>query len=308
MVQKNCIKNKIILIGGPTASGKSSLAVACAKKFNGEIISADSMQIYKSMDIGTGKITPEEARGVCHHMLSFLEPNEQYSAGKYVQDAERVANEILERNHLPIFVGGTGLYLNGIINGMNFSDVEKSFEVRKKWQEVAEKEGHDYLYNYLLSIDSVSAQKIDRRDIKRIIRAIEIYEVTGKTKSEAAQKTSCKYDYLFVLPKIEREELYAKINARVDKMFNDGFLAEATALKKFQACQSMQAIGYKQILEYLDGKYVDLPQTIAEIKKLTRNYAKRQMTFFNGMNAEKIWIDFNESDRVFDLIHNFLQN
>ncbi len=308
MVQENCINNKILIIGGPTASGKSSLAVACAKKFNGEIISADSMQIYKNMDIGTGKITHEEAQGIRHHMLSFLEPDEQYSAGMYVQDAERIANEILARKHLPIFVGGTGLYINGIVNGMNFSDAEKSYEERKKWQMLAQENGIEYLYNYLLSIDEISAQKIDRRDVKRIIRAIEIYEVTGKTKSEIAQVTNCKYNYLFILPKIERENLYEKINARVDKMFCDGFLEEATALKKFQNCQSMQAIGYKQLLEYLDGKYVDLSQTIAEIKKLTRNYAKRQMTFFNGMRAEKTWIDFNEFSKLFDLIRDFLHN
>ena len=211
-------KPKIVIIGGPTASGKSSFAVQCALRFNGEVISADSMQIYRYMDIGTGKITESEKNGIAHHMIDIVQPNENYSVGLYLKTAKEKLEEILSRGKLPVIAGGTGLYINAIINGLNFSDAERSEEVRNKWKNLASQYGNLYVYEKLKEIDKLSAEKISVNDIKRIIRALEIYEVTGKTKSESACQNECEYDYKFFIIDCDRTELYKKINDRVDKM------------------------------------------------------------------------------------------
>ena len=306
MVQKNSLKKKILIIGGPTAIGKSSYAIKCAQLFNGEIISADSMQIYKDMNIGTGKVTKEETNNVPHHLIDVVLPNENYSAGAFLKDCETKIEEIISRGKLPIVVGGTGLYINALINGMNFSDTAKSEEVREKWKKLLSQNGNSYIYEYLQKIDPVSAVNISVNDTKRIIRAIEIYEVTGKPKSKIVTTSECKYDYLFIILTAEREFLYKTINDRVDKMFADGLFIEAQSLLQYKDNQSMQAIGYKQIYEFLDGKYETLEQTIEEIKKLTRNYAKRQLTFFRGIKAEKYWVFPEEKENTIKKIELFL--
>lgn len=285
-------KPKIIIIGGPTAVGKSALAVNLAEKFNGEIVSADSMQIYRRLNIGTGKITEAEARGIPHRMIDILDPDERYSVGQYLIDASREINDILDKNKLPIVVGGTALYLNALINGMNFSDADRSDKVRDKWKKIASENGNQFVYDHLIEIDPESAAKISANDTKRIIRAIEIFEVTGKPKSQSATTAICPYDYAFFIMTRERTELYAAIEARVDKMFEYGLINEVKALETYKNCQSMQAIGYKQLCEYFDGKFDSTESVKNEIKKLSRNYAKRQMTFFRGMNANKNFIDY----------------
>lgn len=302
------MKKNIIIIGGPTASGKTSLAIELALKFNGEVVSADSMQIYKELNIGTGKVTKSETRGVTHHMIDILSPDEQYSVGQYLQDVKNVIAEIHDKNKLPIIAGGTGLYINALINGLNFSDADKSETVREKWKQLASQNGNRFVYDYLKKIDPLSASKININDLKRIIRAIEIYEVTGKTKSESVTVSECPYDYLFFIIDRSREQLYEAINNRVDYMFENGLYEEALKLEKFKHCQSMQAIGYKQIFEFAEGKFSDLETVKRTVKQLTRNYAKRQMTFFKGMNAEKIWLNSDDDFKnIYQTINNFLR-
>lgn len=309
MVQTNCLKkDKILIIGGATAVGKSEFAVSCAEKFNGEVVGADSMQIYKYMDIGTGKITEQEKRGILHHMIDIIPPDEAYSAGLYLKQATAVIDDIICRGKLPVITGGTGLYINAILNGLNFSDACKSETVRKKWMAAAEKYGNEYIYEYLKKIDAESAKKISPNDLKRLVRALEIYEVTGKPKSEAAAASECKYEYLFLIIDDERDALYSRINERVDRMFRQGFFNEAESLMRYKNCQSMQAIGYKQIYEFLDGKFQNIEETKEEIKKLTRNYAKRQLTFFRGIKSEKQWINARKTCDAYGLIENFLVN
>ena len=309
MVQTNSVKQKIVIISGPTAVGKSNFAVNCALKFNGEVISADSMQIYKGMDIGTGKVTIEEMQGVTHHMLDIASPDERYSVGRYVQECVPIIDEILSRDKLPIIVGGTGLYINALINGMNFSDADRSDEVRDKWKLLASQNGIDYVYNHLCEIDSKSAEKISRNDLKRIIRAIEIYEVTGKKKSEIASTSDCPYEYLLLILNYDREALYARINTRVDQMVKLGLESEVETLRKHKDCQSLQAIGYKQFVDFFEGKYETIEQTVEEIKKASRNYAKRQLTFLRGMNSNnKEWITPQTLNIGYDLIEKFLMD
>ncbi len=306
MVQTHSIKNKIIIIGGPTAIGKSAFAIECAKKFNGEIISADSMQIYKGLDIGTGKVTPNEMQGITHHLIDIVSLEDRYSAGAFLLDCENKISEILSLGKLPIIAGGTGLYINALINGMNFSDTDKSETVREKWKNILSQNGNEYIYNHLREIDPISAEKISINDTKRIIRAIEIFEVTGKPKSQIVTTSDCKYDYLFLVLDAPRADLYSAINKRVDQMFSDGLYEEALALIEYKNFQSMQAIGYKQIYEYIDGKYPSLEIMIEEIKKLTRNYAKRQLTFFRGIKGEKLWLQPNEKENALTKIQEFL--
>lgn len=300
-------KPKIIIIGGPTAVGKSALAVNLSEKFNGEIVSADSMQIYRRLNIGTGKITEAEARGIPHRMIDILDPDERYSVGQYLIDASREINDILDKNKLPIVVGGTALYLNALINGMNFSDADRSDKVRDKWKKKASENGNQFIYDHLIEIDPESAAKISVNDTKRIIRAIEIFEVTGKPKSQSATTAICPYDYAFFIMTRERTELYAAIETRVDKMFEDGLINEVKSLETYKNCQSMQAIGYKQLCEYFDSKFDSIESVKNEIKKLSRNYAKRQMTFFRGMNANKNFIEYlNATTEVSKAVTEFL--
>lgn len=300
-------KPKIVIIGGPTAVGKSDLAVNLAEKFNGEVVGADSMQIYRRLNIGTGKITEVETRGIRHRMIDILNPDERYSVGQYLIDATDEIGKVLSENKLPIIVGGTALYLNALINGMNFSDADRSDEVREKWKNIASERGNQFVYDYLTKIDPESAVKISANDVKRIIRAIEIFEVTGKPKSQSAATNDCPYDYEFIIMTRERSELYRAIETRVDKMFDNGLVDEVKSLERYKDCQSMQAIGYKQLCEYFDGKFDSLNAVKDEIKKLSRNYAKRQMTFFRGMNANKTFLDFfNANNDTTTIVNKFL--
>lgn len=300
-------KPKIVIIGGPTAVGKSALAVNLAEKFNGEVVGADSMQIYRRLNIGTGKITGIETHGIRHRMIDILEPDERYSVGQYLIDASNEIDKVLSLNKLPVIVGGTALYLNAIINGMNFSDADRSDEVREKWKSIASERGNQFVYDYLTKIDPESAVKISVNDVKRTIRAIEIYEVTGKPKSQTATTNDCKYDYEFFIMTRERNDLYHAIETRVDKMFDDGLINEVKSLEHYKECQSMQAIGYKQLCEYFCGKFDSLDAVKDEIKKLSRNYAKRQMTFFRGMSANKTFVDFsNANDETAKIVNGFL--
>lgn len=307
MVQENSLKPKIIIITGPTAVGKSDLAVKIAKRLNTEIISADSMQIYKSLDIGTGKITENEKDNVVHHMLDVVNPPDEYSVSEYVDKVKVIISKLNLQNKIPIIVGGTGFYLNGLINGYNFSSSAKNDEVREKWNKLYEEKGAEFIYKSLKEVDPISAQKINCNDVKRLIRALEIYETTGKPKSEVAISTQSDYDVLMLVLTLDREKLYDKINARVDKMFKLGLVDEVKSLIKYKDCQSMQAIGYKEVVKFLNGE-ISLNDAIEEVKKASRNYAKRQMTFFRWIKTEnKRFVESSNTAEITSIIDNFIQ-
>ena len=289
MVQENSIKNKILIICGPTASGKSDLAVECAKLLGSEVISADSMYIYKQLDIGTAKPKPEEMQGVKHHLIDIVSPFDNFSVSDYKSLARPIVDNLLNRGKIPVICGGTGFYINSILYDLSYGKGEANLEVREKYNKLAEEKGNEYVYNILLELDAESAKKLHYNDIKRVIRALEIYE-SGMKKSEIIDDFKPKYDYKAFSIDHARETLYKRIDLRVDVMVKNGLIDEIKDLLSLRVnknCQCMQAIGYKEILEYLDG-LCTLEQAIEKIKLNTRHYAKRQITFFKKLNVHKL--------------------
>jgi tRNA dimethylallyltransferase len=288
------LKPEVYVIGGPTASGKSKLAVELAKKNNGEIISADSMQIYKEMNIGTAKITKEEMQGIKHYLIDIVSPNERYSVSNFKNDAELAIEEILKKGKTPIIVGGTGLYIDSLIYGIEFQDEEIDTEYREKLNKIAENEGLEKLYNKAKEIDPEAMKKISINDKKRIIRVLEIYHKTGKTKTKQeieSRKKELKYNFKVFAIDMDREKLYSRIEKRVDMMVDEGLIGEVKGiLEKYnQFPTAMQGLGYKETVEYLQNK-ISKEEMIEKIKKETRHYAKRQLTWFRK-NKTTIWLD-----------------
>lgn len=288
------MKPEVYVIGGPTASGKSKLAVELAKKINGEIISADSMQIYKEMNIGTAKITKEEMQGIKHYLIDIVSPNERYSVSNFKNDAELAIEKILKKGKTPIIVGGTGLYIDSLIYGIEFQDEEIDTEYREKLNKIAENEGLEKLYNQAKEIDPEAMKKISINDKKRIIRVLEIYHKTGKTKTEQeieSRKKELKYNFKVFAIDMDREKLYSRIEKRVDMMVDEGLIDEVKGiLEKYnQFPTAMQGLGYKETIEYLQNK-ISKEEMIEKIKKKTRHYAKRQLTWFRK-NKTTIWLD-----------------
>lgn len=296
---------KVVVICGPTASGKTSLSIELAKKINGQIISADSMQIYDEMAIGTAKPTKEEMQGIKHYLIGNVKPTNRYSVSEYKKDATNAIEETIQDNKFPIIVGGTGLYVNSLIYGIDYPEIETDLEYRKKLEEIAEKEGLNKLYNMAKEIDEKAMEKISPNDQKRILRVLEIYNQTGKTKTELeieSRKNGVKYDFRVFAIDMPREILYERINKRVDIMFENGLLEEVQRLyKKYgeELYTSIQAIGYKEVIDYINGKYTK-EEMIEKIKMETRRYAKRQLTWFrkienitwlNGLNDTQSNID-----------------
>ena len=274
-------KPKVIVICGPTASGKTALSIELAKKINGEIISCDSMQIYKYMDIGTAKPTLEEQKEVKHHMIDFVEPNQRYSVAEYKKDAEKSIEEILLKGKTPIIVGGTGLYVDSLIYGIEYPEIELDEEYRKQLEKEIKEKGLESLYNKAKEIDSKAMEKISPNDKKRIMRVVEIYKATGKTKTEQeieSRTHEVKYDYKVFAIKMDREKLYERINKRVDMMIEKGLIEEVqNILKKYDKFPTaMQGLGYKEVVEYLDGKKTK-EEMIDKIKMQTRRYAKNSI-------------------------------
>lgn len=292
------MKPIVYVIGGPTASGKSKLAVELAKKVNGEIISADSMQIYKEMNIGTAKVNKEEMQGVQHYLVDFVSPDERYSVSNFKKDAERAIEEILAKGKTPIVVGGTGLYIDSLIYGIEFQDEEVDLEYREKLNKIADEKGLESLYKKAQEIDPEAMKKISVNDKKRIIRVLEIYHKTGKTKTEQelqSRKNEVKYEYKVFAITMDREKLYERIEKRVDFMIEQGLIEEVKQiLNKYHTFPTaMQGLGYKEVVEYLEGSCTK-EEMIEEIKKETRHYAKRQLTWFRK-NKETIWLDGEKS-------------
>ena len=287
-------KPTVIVVAGPTASGKSKLAIELAKKINGEIISADSMQIYKEMDIGTAKVTKEEMQGIKHYMLDFVYPNERYSVSSYKKQAEKCIEEILNKGKTPIICGGTGLYIDCLIYGINFLEEEIDETYRKELNEIAETEGLEKLYNMAVKIDPEAMQKISKNDKKRIIRVLEIYKKTGKTKTQQdleSRKDEVKYNYKVFAINMDRELLYDRINKRVDKMIEEGLIKEVELIigKYNEFPTAMQGLGYKEVADYLKNN-LSKDEMIEKLKMETRRYAKRQITWFKK-NKETYWIN-----------------
>ena len=292
------MKPIVIIIGGPTASGKSKLGVELAKKINGEIVSADSMQIYKDMNIGTAKITNEEMEEIRHYMIDFLSPEEKYSVSEYKKDAEEAIEKIIEKGKTPIIVGGTGLYIDSLIYGIEFAHEEIDETYREELNKIADEGNLDTLYKKALEIDPIAMEKISPNDKKRIIRVLEIYHKTGMTKTEQdikSREKEIKYDYKVFAIDMNREVLYDRINKRVDLMLESGLIEEVASLtKKYKNIQTaMQGLGYKEVVEYLNG-IVNKEEMIENIKRKSRNYAKRQLTWLRK-NKETIWLNGESS-------------
>lgn len=291
----NVIKPKVIVIVGPTASGKTALSIELAKKINGEIISCDSMQIYKDMNIGSAKPTIEEMQGIKHYIIDEVEPTQRFSVAEYKKRAEKAIEEIIKKGKIPIVVGGTGLYANSLIYGIEYNEIEYDEKYRNKLMEQAQtEEGLKTLFEKAKKLDPKAMEKISKNDKKRIIRVLEIYNSTGKTKTEhekESRKKAIKYDYKVFALNIERSVLYERINKRVDIMIEQGLIEEVkNILKKYNEFPTaMQAIGYKEIVEYLDGNLTK-QEAIEKIKKESRRYAKRQITWFKKIENVK-WLD-----------------
>ena len=288
------VKQKVIVICGPTASGKTALSIELAKKINGEIVSADSMQIYKEMDIGSAKPTKEEMQGIKHYLIDFVNPDKRYSVANYKKDAKEKIKEILNKNKIPIIVGGTGLYIDSLIYEIDYSLVNLDEEYRKKLEKIAKEEGLEKLYNKACEIDKVAMEKISPNDQKRIIRVLEIYHDTGKTKTQQeieSRKKEVEYDYHVFAITMDREVLYQRINKRVDIMIEKGLIKEVEhMLNKYKEFPTaMQGLGYKETKEYLENK-ITKEEMIEKIKMETRRYAKRQLTWFKK-NKDTIWLD-----------------
>ncbi len=302
MVQTDRIK--VVAIVGCTAVGKSDTAIRLARKFDGELVGADSMQIYRGFDIGTGKLTESECAGIVHHMIDIVDGDADFSVGEYVRHAKQAISDIHSRGKLPIIVGGTGLYVNSLLGGCDFGCSPKDENIRLSLKALSHFFGRGAIHAILECVDCESANKIALRDVKRAIRALEIFAVGGRPKSRAVSRSN-PYDYLAIVLDLPRDLLYARINARVKKMFDDGLIDETKQLMPYKNCCSMQALGYKQIAQDPTA-----PRDVIEslVAQKTRNYAKRQVTYFKNMQLEKTTIDARDFESVSALVEKFLED
>ena len=288
------MKPKVIVIAGPTASGKTSLSIELAKQINAEIVSADSMQIYKDMNIGTAKPTKEEMGQIKHYMIDFVSPQTRYSVSQYKKDALMCIEEIIQKGKTPIVVGGTGLYIDSLIYGIEFQEMPVDMEYRNELNKKADEGKLKELYDEACKIDPEAMKIISQNDRKRIIRVLEIYKQTGKTKTQQnieSRQNEVPYDYIVFAINMDREKLYDRINKRVDIMLENGLIEEVKALvNKYDNIQTaMQSLGYKEVVEYL-GNEITKEEMIEKIKMESRRYAKRQLTWFRK-NKETVWLD-----------------
>ena len=308
----NSKKIKIGAVVGCTASGKTSLAIELARRLDGEIICCDSMQIYKGMDIGTAKPTPEERAAVPHHLFDICSPEQTYSCADFVRDATAAVEEISSRGKLPVFCGGTGLHLDRFLRGGNSDEAQSDENLRRELEAFVREHGVDALHGRLRELDPESADAIHKNNVKRVIRAIEICMLSGRKKSEIDRENSAlteRYDYTVIYPFYnDREILYGRINRRVDMMIEDGLVDETRRLLEggvFEKSQTAsQAIGYKEIIPYIRGE-ASLSDCVELLKTATRKYAKRQMTWFNSKSyAQKIDMDEGGTLKTFEDIVN----
>lgn len=294
------MKKPIVVLTGPTAVGKTELSIQLAKVIGGEIISADSMQVYKHMDVGSAKITPEEMDGVRHYLVDELEPFDEFHVVKFQEYAKKYLNEIYAHGKIPIIAGGTGFYIQALLNDIDFTEQESDSAYRKELEALAEEHGNQYLHDRLKEVDPESAEAIHPNNRKRVIRALEFYQETGRKISEHNAKEQMRtspYNFAYFVLNDERSHLYKRIDVRVDKMIEDGLEAEVRRLKEMGCTKdmvAMQGIGYKEMLSYLDGSY-SLEEAVYIIKRETRHFAKRQITWFKR-ERDVIWLNKNEFD------------
>ena len=300
-------KDKLIILAGPTASGKTAVSVDLAKRIGGEIISADSMQIYRGMDIGTAKITADEMQGVKHYLINVSDPKEDFNIVKFQNMVKCSIEEIKKNGHIPILVGGTGFYIQSVIYDINFDKEDDNGSIRKVLEEEYDKMGADFMYEKLKKIDSISAENIHKNNKKRIIRAIEYFLINNALISEhneLQRKKTSPYDFRFFVLNPKRDILYDRINKRVDKMVEKGLVDEVKSLIESGLSIdsiSMQGIGYKEIVEYLEGN-IPLDKAVENIKQNTRHMAKRQVTWFKR-ERDVIYIDpfeFENNEKIVD--------
>lgn len=310
MVVKQQEKKPLIILTGPTAAGKTSLSIELAKSIGGEIISADSMQVYKKMDIGTAKIRPEEMQGVPHYLIDELDPLEEFNVVAFVEKSKEAMKKIYAAGHVPIIVGGTGFYIQALLYDIDFSQHEDKESYRKELEQLAKEKGKEYLYEILKKKDPEYAKITHCNNVKKVIRALEYYKETGKKLSEHNEEQRQKespYNFAYFVLYHDREELYDRINRRVDLMMEEGLLFEVESLIKegyTKNLVSMQGLGYKEFFDYFDGR-MTLEDTVDKIKKDTRHFAKRQLTWFRR-EKEVIWLNKKEYEQEKDLLDSVL--
>lgn len=291
------MKKPLIVIVGPTAVGKTDVSILVARRLDGEIVSADSMQIYKFMNIGTAKPTPEEMKDVKHHMIDIVEPWKEFSVAQFQRQARSCIEGIHSRGKLPIVVGGTGLYINSLTFDLDFANTVSDPRFRAELQKLARERGKEYLYEWLVRVDPDTAKRLHINDLRRIIRALEVYRCSGKPMSEynTGMREAVPYNLVIFGLTMPREELYRKIEKRVDRMMDEGLVDEVKGLLA-RGCTremvSMQGLGYKEVIGYLEGEYT-LSEAVELLKRNTRRFAKRQFTWFKR-DDRIIWIDISE--------------
>lgn len=304
-------KKPFIILAGPTSVGKTALSIKLAKAVNGEIISADSMQVYRGMDIGTAKITPQEMDGVAHHMLDILNPNEDFNVVLFQQYANRYMKQIYEKGKIPILVGGTGFYIQAVLYDIDFTENQEDQTYRKELEELYDKKGPEYLHQLLQEVDPESAQAIHSNNKKRVIRALEYYKFTGEKISvhnERERQNESPYQFCYFVLNRDRAKLYEGINERVDLMLEKGLLDEVKGLYQQgydRSLVSMQGLGYKELIAYLEGE-CSLKEAIDILKRETRHFAKRQLTWFKR-EKDVTWINKEDFCSEEDIL-NFMLN
>ncbi len=300
---------KIIAVAGPTASGKTALAIEIAKRISGEVVSCDSMQIYRGMDIGTAKPDAEEMCGIPHHMIDIVEPNQRYSVADFTRDARTCIDDILDRGKVPVIAGGTGLYMDSVLLNIAFDEVEQDMGYRAELQQFADRFGAEELHKKLLEKDPEAAERIHPNNIRRVIRALEVCHTTGKTFTQvnAESRRELLYDSLVFGIDTDRQVLYDRIDRRVDIMLEKGLLDEVRELFKAglgRETTAMQAIGYKELFDFIEGKCT-YDEAVEKIKQESRRYAKRQITWLRR-NEMIDWISADKTEEVFEKCFDFL--
>lgn len=306
-------KKPLVILTGPTAVGKSALSISLAKAIDGEIISADSMQVYKYMDIGTDKITPEQMEGVPHYLIDEFEPDKEFNVVTFQKYSKKYISEIYEKNKIPILVGGTGFYIQAVLYDIDFKEAEDDYAYRNKLEKLAKEKGRDYIHKQLEKIDPESSKAIHPNNLQRVIRALEYYKETGELMSDHNKKQKEKtspYNFCYFVLNKDREKLYNSINLRVDEMFEEGLVDEVKSLLDrgyTKDLVSMQGLGYKEIIPYILGERT-LEEAIYLLKRDTRHYAKRQLTWFrreeniNWINKEDYTNDKNILSHMKELL------
>jgi len=302
---------KICILAGPTAVGKTEISLALARSLCGEIISADSAQVYKYMDIGTAKLKEEEMQGIRHYMIDEVTPDMDFSVAQFREKAELYIRDINDRGKLPIITGGTGLYINSLLNNLDFTDSISDEEYRREMQETAQVKGNEYVHAMLEAVDPASYKRLHPNDLRRVIRALEVYKHTGRPISyfqEESRKQPPRYDFAYITLSMDRRKLYERIEQRVDKMMASGLVEEVEGLIKRgygRELNSMQALGYKEIADYLHGS-VSKDEAVRILKRDTRHYAKRQLTWFRG-DKRVNWVDVDSFYRKEAIVENIIR-